>query len=149
LHTEYWRYSYPQDVGVKVFDGVQWSLSVRYENGFWISYEGDNHYPENWFGLLDMFGISHDCEDNDSDEDDEQERNPDEVIYCLVSFSKGGSAYTYLTEDESIAVGDRVVVPVGDDNAERIGIVDAIDYNLLGDVPYPLDKVKKIIRRVE
>lgn len=147
LHTEYWRYSYPQDGAYQILDGAQWSLSVRYKNGFWTSYDGDNYYPENWFGLLDMFGISHDCEDDDSD-DDEQDRNPGEVIYCSVSFNKGGSSYTYLTEDESISVGDRVAVPVGDDNAERIGIVDAINYYLPEDVPYPLDKVKKIIRRM-
>lgn len=144
LHTEYWRYSYPQEGEDLICDGTQWSLDVRYENGFWMIYHGDNNFPESWFGLLTLFGIHHDG----NGDDEKQERKPDEVIYCMVSFNKGGINYSYLTDDESISVGNRVVVPVGDDNTERIGFVDAVNFYLPENVPYPLDKVKKIVRRI-
>ena len=144
LHTEYWRCSYLQEGENQILDGTQWSLNVRYEDEFWITYHGDNQFPENWFGLLDLFRINH---DDDGDEENEK-RKPGEVIYCKVSFSIGGGSYSYLTDDESISIGDKVVVPVGADHAERIGTVDAIDYYLPEEVPYPLDKVKKILRRI-
>lgn len=146
LHTEYWRYSYPQEGENLICDGTQWALHVRYEDSFWIAYHGDNQFPENWFELLDLFRINHD-DDNGGGDKEKGKRKPDDVIYCKVSFCKGGDAYSYLTEDESLSVGDKVVVPVGDDKTERIGYVDAINYYLPEEVPYPLDKVKKIIRR--
>ena len=45
-------------------------------------------------------------------------------------------------------LGIELFVPVGDDNTERIGFVDAVNYYLPENVPYPLDKVKKIVRRI-
>lgn len=99
LHTEYQRYSYPQEGEDLICDGTQWSLDVRYENGFWMIYHGDNNFPESWFGLLTLFGIHHDG----NGDDEKQERKPDEVIYCMVSFNKGGINYSYLTDDESIS----------------------------------------------
>jgi hypothetical protein len=77
-----------------ICDGTQWSLDVRYEDGFWISYHGDNSFPENWVGLLNLFGIHDD-----------------------------------------------------DDQVERMGKVKAIEYYSPEDVPYPIDKIKRIIRR--
>lgn len=148
LHTEYWRYHYPQEDDNLICDGTQWSLDVRYEDGFWIAYQGDNRYPEHWFGLLDLLGVDHD----DGDEDDEtghtgSNQKPGEVIYCMVTFSKQGNAYAYRSDDESISAGDRVIVPVGEHNTERTGRVEAVNRYLPENVPYPLNKVKKIIRK--
>lgn len=74
-------------------------------------------------------------------------RRPSEYIYCSVSFNNDGSVYYYQTEDESIEVGDRVIVPVGPDNAERIAIVKRIDYFEADKVPLSLEKTKQIIRK--
>jgi ADP-ribosyl-[dinitrogen reductase] hydrolase len=154
LHIEYWRYQYPQEGDNIICDGTQWSLDVCYEKGFWVTYHGDNRYPENWFELLKLFGI--DESDNDNDDENEGETNQDgnrrltdKVTYCEVSLSKHGAAYSYLTEDRNISVGDMVIVPVGENNIERSGRVETVEHYFPEDVPYPLDKIKKIIRRVK
>ena len=72
-------------------------------------------------------------------------RKAGEVIYCSVSFSEDGSTYYYQTEDESIKVGDRVIVPVGSNNDERVAVVEEIEYFEPTKVQFPLDKVKYII----
>ncbi|MDD4495266.1 MAG: ADP-ribosylglycohydrolase family protein [Eubacteriales bacterium] len=118
IHTEYWNTEYPNPC---VCDGEQWSMTVRYSDGYTLSCSGSNAYPENWKVLLDFFGIDYD------DEDDEVKRQPGELIYCSVSLD-GGKTYYYTTEDEPIEIGDMVVVPVGADNTELTGEVDDIDY---------------------
>ncbi|MDI6605076.1 MAG: ADP-ribosylglycohydrolase family protein [Thermoanaerobacteraceae bacterium] len=145
IHTEYWKSEYPQEGDMIICDGTQWSLFVRYEGSRGLMYGGDNTYPENWEALLALFGIEYDDEDDDYDDGEKPGRKPGEVIYCNVSFSEDGSTYYYQTEDESIKVGDRVIVPVGSDYAERIAIVEGIEYFEPTKVPFPLDKIKYII----
>ena len=105
-HTEYWRYSYPQEGEDLICDGTQWSLDVRYENGFWMTYHGDNSFPRKAgldYSLCSEFIMMITVMMKN------KRRKPDEVIYCMVSFNKGGINYSYLTDDESISVGNRVV----------------------------------------
>jgi hypothetical protein len=111
-HTEYWKSEYPQEGDMLICYGTQWSLFVRYEGFSRLMYGGDNTYPENWEALLTLFGIEYDDEDDDYDDDEKPGRKLGEVIYCSVSFSEDGSTYYYQTEDESIKVGDRVIVPL-------------------------------------
>lgn len=70
-----------------------------------------------------------------------------ELIYCSVSFSVGGYTYYYRTEDTNIVAGDKVVVTVGPDRFERVGVVEEIEYFKPQDVPYPIDKTKLILRK--
>lgn len=73
-------------------------------------------------------------------------RKKGEYIYCSVSFDNSYKTYYYLTDDYSINVGDLVMVPVGqDDNLSTAKVID-IEYFKEEDVPFPLDKIKKIIR---
>lgn len=72
-------------------------------------------------------------------------RKGEEYIFCSVSFSTGGKTYYYSTEDESISIGDRVIVPVGADDAEKTVIVENIEYFTEDDLPMPLHKVKSIL----
>ena len=69
----------------------------------------------------------------------------EEYIYCSVSFSSGGKTYYYITEDESISIGDKVIVPVGDYGAERTVTVENVEYFDEEDLPMPLHEVKTII----
>ena len=71
---------------------------------------------------------------------------PGEVKYCGVDFSSGGRIYHYRTTDLHIAVGDRVVVPVGDDNSEREVVVKTVEFCRWDNTPYPLEQTKEIIR---
>ncbi|WP_422485413.1 hypothetical protein [Gudongella sp. DL1XJH-153] len=71
----------------------------------------------------------------------------DQLIYCSVSFSKDGYTYYYRTEDENIETGDKVVVTVGPDRIERVGVVEEIERFNPQDVPYPIEKTKFILRK--
>ena len=72
-------------------------------------------------------------------------RKGEEYIFCSVAFSTGGKTYYYRTEDESISIGDRVIVPVGADDSEKTVIVENIEYFTEDDLPMSLHKVKSIL----
>ena len=56
--------------------------------------------------------------------------------------------YSFRTDDK-VKIGDTVVVPVGEDKKEMKGKVVSIgQYSRLG-VPYPVEKTKMIIRKLE
>ena len=40
--------------------------------------------------------------------------------FCSVTFDEGYKSYYYLTEDDSIEIGDFVLVPAGKDNHEAV-----------------------------
>lgn len=74
-------------------------------------------------------------------------RKTGDCIFCSVEFGDGGKSYYYLTEDDTLSAGDLVVVPVGkDDGTAVVKIVD-IEYFPADKVPFPLDKVKSILRK--
>lgn len=70
-----------------------------------------------------------------------------DYIYCSVVFDEGQKSYYYLTEDDSIEVGDFVLVPVGKDNHEAVVEVVNIEYFSEENIPLPIEKTKKIIRK--
>ena len=74
-------------------------------------------------------------------------RKNGEYIYLSVSFqnSESGKLYYYLTNDDSISVGDQVVVPVGNEGNQRICNVKKIEYFPANEVPMSIEKVKYII----
>jgi hypothetical protein len=74
---------------------------------------------------------------------------PGEVKYCGVEFSESGQIYHYRTTDLRIAVGDVVIVPVGEDNYEREVTVRSIEFCRWDDTPYPLEKTKQILRKAD
>jgi ADP-ribosylglycohydrolase len=141
IHTEYWNTDYNNPC---VCDGEQWKLKVRYSNGSSASFSGSNAYPESWKALLEFFGI-----ESGDDEEEYPGRKPGELIYCSVSLEGGGKTYYYTTEDDSIEVCDEVIIPVGADNNELHGIVEAVGYYLPGNVPFPYDRTKTIIRKID
>ena len=57
--------------------------------------------------------------------------------------------YSYFYDDDSIKIGDRVIVPVGKDNKEKLGKV--VNFWRIAEehLSYPAKKTKKIIRKVE
>lgn len=74
-------------------------------------------------------------------------RRLSEYIFCSVTFDEGYKKYYYLTEDDSIEIGDFVVVPAGKDNHEAVVEVVNIEYFSEENVPLPVEKTKKIIRK--
>ena len=76
-------------------------------------------------------------------------RRKADLIYCAIEFGEYGIEYHYITDDDTIEEGDTVIVPVGTNNREVEATVVEKIYCNKDDVPYPLSKVKKIIRKVE
>lgn len=70
-----------------------------------------------------------------------------DYIFCNVTFDEGQKSYYYLTEDDSIVIGDYVVVPAGKDNHEAIVEVVDIEYFCEAEVPLPVEQTTKIIRK--
>lgn len=73
--------------------------------------------------------------------------NNREFIYCGVMFDYQDRIYQYRTDDKTIRPGDKVVVPVGEDNEEKTARVISVDVYHSNSVPYPVHKTKKIIRK--
>lgn len=73
----------------------------------------------------------------------------DENIYtfCGVLFPHTLHPYHYRTDDTTIKVGDDVLVPVGD--KETIGKVVSVGQYMRVAAPYPVDKTKFIISKIE
>lgn len=70
-----------------------------------------------------------------------------DYIFCSVTFDDSQKSYYYLTDDDSIVIGDFVVVPVGKDNHETVVEVVGIEYFAEENVPLPIEKTKLIIRK--
>ena len=67
------------------------------------------------------------------------------IILCKVQFKSSYKSYTYRVEDETLAVGDVVDVPVGRNNdVTQAKIVD-IGYFDANDTPFPAEKIKTVI----
>lgn len=71
----------------------------------------------------------------------------DLIFYKVEFFSSKG--YHYLSDDDSIQVGDTVIVPVGFDNHEVEGEVVDKGYYAQAQAPFPIAKTKRIIRKLE
>ena len=74
-------------------------------------------------------------------------RRKSEYIFCSVTFDEGYKSYYYLTDDDSIKVGDFVLVPAGNDNHETVVEVVNIEYFSEENVSLAIEKTKRIIRK--
>lgn len=74
-------------------------------------------------------------------------RRKSEYMYCSVIFEKRSRTYYYLTDDDSIDVGDFVIVPAGMDNHQAVAEIVNIEYFSEKNVPLALDKTKHVIRK--
>ena len=72
-------------------------------------------------------------------------RKNDDYIFCSVEFNEGGKSYYYTTEDDTLKIGDAVLVPVGNDGRTATVEIVNIEYFPEDKVPFPLDKAKSII----
>ncbi|WP_346929606.1 hypothetical protein [Clostridium sp.] len=68
-------------------------------------------------------------------------------IFCSVEFNEGGRSYYYLTEDDTISIGDFVLVPVGNDGNITVVEIVNIEYFSEEDAPFPIEKTKYIIKK--
>ena len=85
----------------------------------------------------------------DTDAAEEDWADETVYIYCGVVFSKPGKVYCYRTEDETIQIGDKVIVAVGREMEEKEVEVVHVGRYLRACAPYPVDKSKCILRKCE
>lgn len=80
---------------------------------------------------------------------DSQEIIEDKTIYrlCGVSFPDATRPYHYKTGDLTVKIGDTVLVPVGDREAE--GTVISVGEFMRQAAPFPIEKMKSVIKKAE
>ena len=73
----------------------------------------------------------------------------DKTIYnfCAVIFEDFSKPYYYLANDETYSIGNKVVVPVGENNSERVAEIVSVEKHMRLTAPYPIEKVKYILRK--
>lgn len=74
-------------------------------------------------------------------------RKRDDYIFCSVEFNDKGKSYYYLTEDDTLKIGDKVVVAVGDESHLAIAKIIGIEYFPEDQVPFPINRTKPILRK--
>lgn len=74
-------------------------------------------------------------------------RCDNDMIYCSVEFEDGCKSYYYISDDDSVQVGDFVIVPAGKDNHEAVVEVVKKEYFAEENVPLPMGKTKHIVRK--
>ena len=72
----------------------------------------------------------------------------EKLYYVGVQFSNSRAKYSYICTDLTVKVGDQVIVPVYGGDELRATVVTAQFYSP-NEVPYPIEKTKKVIRKVE
>lgn len=78
-----------------------------------------------------------------------EKRRASDYIFCSVAFADGGKTYYYLTEDDTIEIGDWVVVPAGKDDHTAIVEVVEIEYFSKDAAPFPIGKTKHIMKKCD
>lgn len=75
----------------------------------------------------------------------------DKAVYnfCAVFFQSTRQPYSYLTGDLDIKIGDKVLVPVGSDGKEVIATVVSTSQHMRITAPYPVDKARKVIKKLD
>ena len=76
-------------------------------------------------------------------------RRTSDYIFCDVEFEAGGKTYCYLADDDSYEMNDTVLGPAGPDNHEALVRIVAKNYYSAEDAPFPVDKAKHIIKRID
>ena len=101
-------------------------------------------FAQDVLGFIQTYGLG---EILDSKFYSKVRRRRSEYIFCSVTFGWSDKSYYYLTDDDSIEVGDKVVVPAGPDNHEAVVEVVDIEYFTSLFTPLPLEQTKKVLRK--
>ena len=144
----------PDDVIENPLETQEYAITVDFKKGPQRVIQGSydkKALPESWGGFADevrhfmmFYGFG---EILDPDVYGKVKRSKQDYMYCSVEFEEGYKTYYYISDDDTIEVGDHVVVPAGKDNHHAIVEIVEIEYFPEADVPLPLEKTKHIIRK--
>lgn len=123
------------------------------ENDFLLDYEDEKNCLDANYQIDDTILVEHVKKNTNPNEEtvniEEQFFSNDTTIYTFIGvlFPYAMQHYHYLTNDDTIAIGDNVVVPVGSENKEVIGRVVSVEKHLRVSAPFPVEKTKYVIRK--
>lgn len=145
----------PENVVMNPKESLYYEIEIEYKNSlpYYIAGSFDkNGLPEDWdlfVVFIHQYMNFHNFgEIFDAARFEKMFRLSTEYIYCSVKFQKGGRSYYYLTEDDSIEIGDYVyVLATSEESLEVVEIVN-IEYFSKEDAPFPLHKMRRIIRKL-
>lgn len=103
-------------------------------------------FAETVFDFMRFYGMG---EILDPSVHDKALRKQSDFIFCNVQFDEYGKTYCYLTDDDTLEVEDYVIVPVGKGNHESIAKIESIEYHPAEEAPFPIDRIKRIIRKAD
>lgn len=142
------------DIDLSVSEKSHYRLTVYYENDKEKEFEGSfdsTGLPDNYDKFInavsDFLKLYNEGDIFDKKIYYKEKRCKDKYIFANVVFPGTMKSYYYLTEDERIEIGDYVIVPVGPENERKIVQVVNIEYFEKYDAPYPVDKIKRIIKK--
>lgn len=144
------EYFEEKDTDFYVTDVGSWDLTITSANDKEYKFDGSLYYaPGDWLQEFsknlrkylkrwDLFVF-----------DGNTKPAADGIMFCSCEFEGGGKSYYYISDDPSLEEGDLVRVPVGDNGRTSVVEIVDIEYFKEDKVPMPLDRVKKIIERVD
>lgn len=91
---------------------------------------------------MKVYAVS-DAKIDDIDEDEKT------YTYCEVAFDRSGRTYHYRVENIDLNIGDKVYVPVGTENETKIAEIVDIEEFEARETPFPPEKTKFIIGKVD
>lgn len=71
-----------------------------------------------------------------------------DLIFCKVIFQDAEKGYTYLADEDIYEKGDFAWAPAGKDNKEKIVRVTDVEYLQPEKAPLPVEKIKKVVRKL-
>lgn len=122
-----------------------------YASGAKFGINPDDYETETDFALAMNEAIEKMVKKSYSNGDCSSQNETDQKVYtyCGVTLTGSNSIYYYRTEDETLCIGDKVVVPAGPDNKETVGEIVTVEKHRRKTAPYPVERTKSILRKVD
>ena len=130
-------------------------IRLTYKSGAVVTYICNyerKFMPRNWTrfaaDIKIKFDFYHMRGDLLSDKLIQYGKRDDEYIFCTVYDNATVNRGYFLTDDDSIRIGDRVAFPVDGSDVPLTGKVSKIEYYTAENVPVPVESIKKIVKRI-
>ena len=145
----------PPDVVDDPDDVKEYSLKIRWRSGQVDQMDGTYDklsLPEDFpklvrkvWNFITFYGLG---EFFNEDAYSRKKRRESDLIFCKVIFADAEKEYTYLADEDIYKKGDFAWAPAGKDNEKKIVRVTDVKYLQPEEAPFPLEKTKKLIRKL-
>ena len=146
----------PPNVVPNMDEKTEYELSVSFRDAVPMYFKGSydrNNLPPRWSELIDkllkFLSYYSDTEIFDSRIFNSRKRCDDDLIFISVEFEPDGQTYYYVTDDDSIVPGDKVIVPVGRNWSEKVVTVVKKEYFSRDKTPIEPERLKPVLGKAE